>query len=310
MTQFNDVPGNTKVYFNGEFIDWKDATVHVMTHALHYGSTIFEGIRCYKTPKGPAIFRLAEHIERMYNSAKMYRMVPNISSDEFTQAMLETIKINNFEECYIRPIFFRGTGAFGVNPLDNTIEYAICCWKWGKYLGDDALEKGVSVQVSSWNRMAPNTMPALAKCGANYANGQLIKMEAIKNGYAEGIALDTYGYVSEGSGENIFVVKGQTLTTPPLGNSVLPGITRDTVITLARDSGYTVVEGQVPREMLYIADEVFFTGTAAEITPIAFVDQIQIGEGKRGPVAKHLQENFFAVINLEREDTYGWLTFV
>ena len=310
MTQFKDVPGDTKVYFNGEFIDWKDATVHVMTHALHYGSSVFEGIRCYKTPKGPAIFRLKEHVDRLYNSAKMYRMVPNLSKEEFTKVLLETITINNFDECYVRPIAFRGTGAFGVNPLDNSIEIAICCWKWGQYLGDDALEKGVSVQVSSWNRLAPNTMPALAKCGANYANGQLIKMEAVKNGYTEGIALDVYGYVSEGSGENIFVVQGNTLITPPLGNSVLPGITRDSVITLAREAGYEALESQVPREMLYISDEVFFTGTAAEITPIAFIDQIQIGEGKRGPVAKHLQENFFAVINLEREDAHGWLTFV
>jgi len=310
MTAFSDVPGDTKVYFNGEFVDWRNATIHVMTHALHYGSSVFEGIRCYKTPKGPAIFRLKEHIERLYNSAKMYRMTPDLSSEDFSKAILDTIKINNFNECYIRPIVFRGLGKFGVNPLDNSIETAICCWKWGKYLGEDALEKGVSVQVASWCRMAPNTMPALAKCAANYANGQLIKMEAVKNGYTEGIALDVHGYVSEGSGENIFVVRGNTLLTPPLGNSVLPGITRDTVITLARETGYEAQEGPIPREMLYIADEVFFTGTAAEITPISFVDQIQIGEGKRGPVAKHLQENFFAVINLEREDTHGWLTFV
>ena len=310
MTQFKEIPPDLKVYFNGRFVDWKDATVHVMTHALHYGSAVFEGIRCYKTPKGPAVFRLKEHVDRLYNSAKMYRMTPNLTREEFTKAILEAIKINNFDECYVRPIIYRGTGAFGVNPLDNSIEYAICCWKWGKYLGEEALEKGVSVQVSTWNRIAPNTMPALAKCAANYANSQLIKMEAVKNGYTEGIALDTEGYVSEGSGENIFIVRGRTLITPPLGNSVLPGITRDTVITLARETGYEVIEGPIPREMLYIADEVFFTGTAAEISPIAFVDQIQVGEGRRGPVAKHLQENFFAVINLERKDTYGWLTFV
>jgi len=311
MTQFSDVPADTKVYFNGKFVDWKDANVHVMTHALHYGSSIFEGIRCYKTPKGPAVFRLREHAERMFNSAKMYRMVPpDFTIDQFIEAMLETIRINNFEECYVRPIFFRGTGAFGVNPLGNSIEIAICCWVWGKYLGDDALENGVEVHVSSWQRMAPNTMPALAKCGANYANGQLIKMEAVLNGYAEGIAMDVAGYVSEGSGENIFLVRGNHLLTPPLGNSVLPGITRASIITLAQELGYEVEECMIPREMLYIADEVFFTGTAAEVTPIAFIDKMQIGPGKRGPVAKKLQEAFFDIINMKSEDKHGWLTFV
>lgn len=311
MTNFRDVPGNTKVYFNGEFIDWKDATLHVMTHALHYGSSVFEGIRCYKTPQGPAIFRLKEHVDRMYNSAKMYRMVPpDLSKEQFAEAMLETVRINKFEECYVRPIFYRGTGMFGVNPLHNSVEIAICCWLWGSYLGEDALEQGVKVHVSSWTRLAPNVMPALAKCGANYANGQLIKMEAILNGYSEGIALDVNGYVSEGSGENIFLVFGNQLLTPPLGNSILPGITRNSVITLAHEHGFEVTEGQVPREMLYIADEVFFTGTAAEITPIAFIDKIQVGEGKRGPVTKKLQEEFFAIIDGKKEDKHGWLTFV
>jgi len=249
-------------------------------------------------------------MDRLYHSAKMYRMTPEISQAELTEKLLETVRINNFEECYIRPILFRGVGPFGVNPMNNSIDLAVCCWQWGKYLGDDALENGVSVHVSSWNRLAPNTMPALAKCGANYANGQLIKMEAVLNGYVEGIALDVYGYVSEGSGENIFLVRNGKLLTPPLGNSVLPGITRDSIITLAREAGYEVAESQVPREMLYIADEVFFTGTAAEVTPLAEIDKMQVGEGKRGPITKVLQEKYFAIINGEAEDKHGWLTFV
>ncbi len=311
MTHFRDVPGDTKVFLNGEFVDWKDATVHVMTHALHYGSSVFEGIRCYKTPQGPAIFRLKEHAERLYNSAKMYRMVPpEMTVQQMMDAMIETVRINKFQECYIRPIVYRGTGMFGVNPLNNSIEIAICCWIWGSYLGESALDEGVKVHVSSWNRLAPNVMPALAKCGANYANGQLIKMEAVLNGYSEGIALDTNGFVSEGSGENIFLVFGNRLLTPPLGNSVLPGITRNSVIALARDCGFEVTEGIVPREMLYIADEVFFTGTAAEVTPIAFIDKIQVGAGKCGPVTKRLQEEFFAIIDGKKEDKYGWLTFI
>jgi len=310
MTTFFEIPGDIKVYMNGEYVDWKDAKIHIMTHALHYGSSVFEGIRCYKTPKGPAIFRLPEHIERLYNSAKMYRMTPTVGPDEFTRIVFETIRINHFDECYIRPIVYRGLGPFGVNPLENSIDVAIACWKWGSYLGPEALEKGVHVHVSSWNRLAPNTMPALAKCGANYANGQLIKMEAVLNGYAEGIALDVYGYVSEGSGENIFLVRKNKLLTTPLGNSVLPGITRDSIITLARENGLEVEECPIPREMLYIADEVFFTGTAAEITPLAFIDKMQIGEGRRGPVAKLLQEKFFEIIEGKVKDKHGWLSFV
>jgi branched-chain amino acid aminotransferase len=310
MTTFSDIPGDTKVYANGKFVDWKDATVHVMTHALHYGSSVFEGIRCYKTPKGSAVYRLREHVDRLFNSAKMYRMTPKLSRDECIQAILETIRINKFTECYVRPIVYRGLGPFGVNPLHNSVDFHICCWLWGSYLGEGALEAGVNVHVSSWARMAPNTMPALAKCGANYANSQLIKMEAVLNGYEEGIALDVHGYVSEGSGENIFIVRNGCICTTPLGNSVLPGITRDSVIHLARDLGYEVKEGPIPREMLYIADEVFFTGTAAEITPIASIDKMPVGEGKAGPVAKKLQKAFFDVINGVTPDKRGWLTYV
>jgi branched-chain amino acid aminotransferase len=310
MTTFADIPGDVQVWFNGKLVNWKDANIHVMSHGLHYGSSVFEGIRCYKTKKGSSIWRLPEHVKRMYDSAKIYRMDAPYTPDQFTQAIIDTVKANKFEACYIRPIFFRGTGAFGVNPLQNSVETAICCWEWGQYLGPEALEKGVEVCVSNWTRNAPNTTPTLAKCGANYANGQLIKMDALLNGYAEGIALDSNGYVSEGSGENIFVVIGKKILTPPLGNSVLPGITRNCAIVFAQELGYEIVEQMIPREMLYIADEVFFTGTAAEITPIASVDKIPIGTGKRGPAAKALQGKYFSYIDGDIEDTYGWHTFV
>ncbi len=310
MTAFSDIPGNTKVWKNGDFIDWMDATTHVMAHALHYASSIFEGVRCYDTPKGSTIFRLHDHMRRLYDSAKMYRMDIPFTLDQFKQAMIETVRVNGFKECYLRPIVFRGTGPFGVFGGENKMECFICSWKWGAYLGAGALERGVDVMFSSWNRFAPNTMPALAKCAANYANGQLIKMEALINGYAEGIALDTSGYVSEGSGENIFVVRDNRVITPPLGNSVLPGLTRDCVITILKELGYEVTEGMIPREMVYIADEVFFTGTAAEVTPIASADKIPIGAGKRGPITKAVQDRFFAHINGEVEDKHGWHTYV
>ena len=310
MTAYADIPGDIQVWFNGKFVNWEDATVHVMTHALHYGSSVFEGIRCYSTGKGSTVWRLPEHTRRLYNSAKLYRMEIPFTPEELSQAMIDTVKANSFRECYIRPVVFRGTGAFGVNPLQNSVETAICCWEWGKYLGPEALEKGVNVCTATWQRFAPNTIPALAKCAANYANGQLIKMEAILNGYSEGIALDTNGYVSEGSGENIFVVQGKKLITTPLGNSVLPGITRDCVITLAKEMGYEVIERVIPREMLYISDEVFFTGTAAEVTPIATIDKIAVGDGKRGPATKALQEAFFHYIDGEVPDKYGWHTYI
>lgn len=310
MTAFSDIRDDVQVWKNGQFVNWKDATFHVMTHALHYSSSVFEGIRCYNTKKGSSVWRLTEHMTRLYNSAKIYRIEIPFTPEQFTQAAFETIRVNEFKECYIRPIVFRGTGAFGVNPLENSVECAICCWEWGKYLGPEALEKGVNVCTASWARFAPNTIPALAKCAANYANGQLIKMEAILNGYAEGIALDVNGYVSEGSGENIFVVQGDNLLTPPLGNSVLPGITRDCVIHFAKELGHNVIEQMIPREMLLVSDEVFFTGTAAEITPIASIDKIPVGDGKRGPVTTALQEKFFTYIDGDVEDKYGWHSFV
>ncbi len=298
-----------KIWHNGRFIPWQSATIHVLSHVVSYGSSVFEGIRCYSTPSGPAVFRLREHVRRMLDSAKIYRM-ENIgySADQLAEAMLELVRVNQMDSCYLRPIVMRGYGEMGVNGMKNPIDVFIACWTWGQYLGEEALAEGVDVCVSSWSRLAPNTLPALAKAGANYMNSQLIKMEAIANGYTEGIALDVAGYVSEGSGENIFVVRDGKIHTPPLGASVLPGITRDAILTLSREIGIPVVETIIPREMLYIADEVFFSGTAAEITPIRSVDRITIGSGRRGPIAERLQKEFFGVINGTREDTHGWLS--
>ncbi len=298
-----------KIWHNGRFIKWEDATVHVLSHVVSYGTSVFEGIRCYGTPAGPAFFRLREHIRRLLDSGKIYRM-ENIgfTADQLAEAMLELVRVNRMDSCYVKPLVMRGYGEVGVNALKNPIDVYIACWNWGKYLGEEALAEGVDVCVSSWTRLAPNTLPAMAKAGANYMNSQLIKMEALANGYVEGIALDSHGYVSEGSGENIFVVRDGKIHTPPLGASVLPGITRDTVITLAREMGIPVIETIVPREMLYIADEVFFSGTAAEITPIRSIDRITIGKGRRGPVAEALQKDFFGVINGTKSDQHGWLT--
>jgi len=297
-----------KIWRNGRLIAWDEAHIHVLAHVTSYGSSVFEGIRCYETKNGPAIFRVRDHIRRLLDSAKIYRMDVPFSSEELSAAMLELIRVNNMSSCYIRPIVMRGYGDVGVLPLNNPVDVYMACWEWGKYLGPEALSHGVDVCVSSWTRLAPNTLPALAKAGANYMNSQLIRMEAHINGYAEGIALDEAGYVSEGSGENIFVVRDGKMLTPPLGASVLPGITRETVIQLAGSLGIPVVETLVPREMLYIADEVFFTGTAAEITPIRSIDRITVGRGSRGPVTEKLQKAFFAIVDGEVEDQFGWLT--
>jgi branched-chain amino acid aminotransferase len=298
-----------KIWHNGRFIKWDDAHIHVLSHVVSYGTSVFEGIRCYSTPSGPAVFRVREHVRRMVDSAKIYRMENlGFSSAELAEAMLEVVRVNKMDACYIRPIVLRGFGEMGVNGLNNPIEIYIACWSWGKYLGEEALAEGVDVCVSSWTRIAPNTLPALAKAGANYMNSQLIRMEAVANGYSEGIALDTAGYVSEGSGENIFVVRDGKIHTPPLGASVLPGITRDSIVTLARELDIPVVETIIPRELLYIADEVFFSGTAAEITPIRSIDRIQVGDGRRGPIAEKLQKAFFGIVNGTRPDKYGWLS--
>jgi branched-chain amino acid aminotransferase len=299
-----------KIWHNGRFIAWDDAKIHVLSHTVSYGSSVFEGIRCYHTPDGPAIFRLKEHVRRMVDSAKVYRMDLGYSSNDLAEAMLELVRVNHMDSCYIRPIALRGYGEIGVNGLKNPTDIYIACWNWGKYLGEEALSEGVDVCVSSWNRIAPNTLPALAKAAANYMNSQLIKMEAIVNGYSEGIALDATGYVSEGSGENIFLVRDGKIHTPPLGASVLPGITRDTILMLAQKLGIPVVETIIPREMLYIADEVFFSGTAAEITPIRSVDRIPVGKGRRGPIAEKLQKAFFGIINGAAPDEHGWLSLV
>ncbi|MEP6947310.1 MAG: branched-chain amino acid transaminase [Acidobacteriota bacterium] len=305
-----------KVWKNGEFINWDDARIHVMSHVVNYGSSVFEGIRCYNTTKGSAVFRLTEHMQRLINSAKIYRMDSQFGRDTFCSATIELIKQSGMQECYIRPLIFRGLDeakpAFGVNPFPNPIDSYVAAWEWGKYLGEDALENGIEVCVSSWTRISSNTMPTMAKAGANYMNSQLIKMEALLGGFSEGIALDDRGYVSEGSGENIFLVNNGKLITPPLGASILPGITRDSVIQIAREMSIEVQETTIQRAALYLADEVFFTGTAAEITPIRSVDRITVGSGKRGLVTERLQKEFFKIIMAERDAPAGahWLTFV
>ncbi len=298
-----------KIWHNGKLIPWEAATLHVMSHVINYGTSVFEGIRCYSQPKGPAIFRAHEHVQRLLDSAKIYRMDVDYTRDELVAAMVELVKTNGVWPCYLRPIVLRGYGEVGVNPLSSPVEVYIVNYPWGKYLGKDAAE-GVDVCVSSWTRIAPNTLPAMAKSGANYMNSQLIKMEAILNGYVEGIALDVNGYVSEGSGENLFLVRNGTLFTAPLGNSVLPGITRDSVIRIAKDQCIPVIEQMIPREMLYIAEEVFFSGTAAEITPIRSVDKISVGKGTVGPVTKAIQKEFFGIIDGTVPDRYHWFTQV
>ena len=304
------MPKSDKVWYNGELVDWDAANVHVLSHVVHYGSSVFEGIRCYNTEKGPAVFRLKEHVDRLFDSAKIYRMEIPYSREEICEAILETIRMNGLDACYIRPVVFRGYGSLGVDPMTCPVETVIAVWEWGQYLGDEALRKGVSVCTSSWNRVAPNTLPFLAKAGGNYLNSQLVRMEANANGYDEGIVLGTDGLVSEGSGENIFVIRDGKVYTPASHYAILSGITRDTAITLARAAGISVEERGIPREFLYIADEVFFTGTAAEITPIRQIDKIQIGAGERGPVTEKLQQLFFDILYARVEDRYNWLSFV
>jgi branched-chain amino acid aminotransferase len=298
------------IWFNGELVPWDNAQLHVLSHVVHYGSSVFEGVRCYQTPQGPAIFRLREHTRRLFNSAKIYRMPMPFTEEQVNQACHEVISANNLRSAYLRPVAYRGYATLGVDPRPCPVEVAVAAMNWGKYLGDEALEQGVDVGVSSWTRIAPNTLPAMAKAAANYMNSQLVKLEAAQHGYSEGIALDVDGYISEGSGENLFFVRDGKLITPPLAASVLPGITRDTIITLAREQNIEVIEERIPREALYIADELFFTGTAAEVTPIRSVDGVQVGIGRRGPVTEQLQKAFFDLINGEIEDRWGWLNYV
>jgi branched-chain amino acid aminotransferase len=299
-----------KVWMNGELVDWANATVHVASHVIHYGSGVFEGARCYSTPKGSACFRLDAHMRRLVDSARIYRMEYHMGQAELTSAVLDTVKANGLPACYIRPLIYRGYHALGVNPLPCPVEASIMVWEWGAYHGAEALEAGVDVCVSSWTRSAPNTFPSMAKSVANYANSGLIKMEAVLDGYSEGIALNPDGNLSEGSGQNLFLVREDILYTPAASSSVLPGITRDTIITLAQELGFQVKEQILPREFLYIADEAFFVGTAAEITPIRSVDKVAIGEGRRGPVTAALQRAFFDYINGVVPDRHGWLTYV
>jgi len=305
-----------KVWKNGEFLDWDDARIHVMSHVVNYGSSVFEGIRCYETSKGSAVFRLTEHMQRLQNSAKIYRMDSAFDRQAFCDATVALIADSGLESCYIRPLIMRGLDenkpSFGVNPFGSPVDAYIAIWQWGKYLGEEAIENGIDVCVSSWTRITSNSMPAMAKAGANYMNSQLIKMEAILGGFSEGIALDDRGYVSEGSGENIFLVNGGKLITPPLGASILPGITRDSVLQIARELGIEIVETNIQRAALYVADELFFTGTAAEITPIRSVDRITVGSGKRGEITQMIQEKFFNIILAESPAPFGaqWHTFI
>jgi branched-chain amino acid aminotransferase len=302
--------GTGKVWMNGKLVEWKDANIHIASHVVHYGTGIFEGVRCYATPKGSACFRLDAHMRRLEQSAKIYRMSYPLDLTGWQNAVLETIRANQMRACYVRPILYRGYDSLGVNPFTCPVDAAILVWDWGAYLGKEALEQGCDVKIASWSRMAPNTLPALAKGSANYANSGLIKMEAVTDGYADGIALDANGHVSEGSGQNVFIVRDGAIVTPPLASSILSGITRDTVMTLAHDLGFPVKEAVLPREALYIADEAFFVGTAVEITPIRSIDKIPIGTGSRGPITEALQRAFFDVINGEVPDTHGWLTYV
>ena len=296
------------VWMNGRLVEFDKATVHVMSHALHYGSGLFEGIRCYNTRQGPAVFRLPEHLKRLENSCKVYRMKIPYDRAELTQAIFDAIRANDLDECYIRPIVYRGFGTAGINPLNSPVEVSIAVWPWERYLGDDAIDKGVDACVSTWRRSGLGGSPAMAKATANYLNSQLVKMEAINNGYAEGIALDSQGYVSEGSGENIFLVQDGVLYTPPVSSSILPGITRNAVITLAEEFGLQVRRDTIPRGMLYTCDEAFFTGTAVEITPIRSIDRIPVGAEGAGPVTRRLIREFLALTRGEAPDRHGWLS--
>ena len=298
-----------KIWMNGTLVDKENAKIHVLSHVVHYGSSWFEGLRCYDTAKGSAVFQLEAHTRRLFDSAKIYRTQIPYSQEQINAAILETIKANKLKACYVRPVVYRGYGELGVNPSGCPVDVAIAVWEWGAYLGAAALEQGIDVRISSWRRAAPDTIPTMAKAGGNYLSSQLMKMEALADGYSEGIALDVTGNVSEGSGENIFVIRDNILYTAPLAASALPGITRYSALVIAKELGYEVVEESIPREMLYIADEVFFSGTAAEITPIRSIDRIQIGKGSAGPVTKALQAAFFDVVG-KGNDPHKWLTFV
>jgi len=299
-----------RIWRDGKFINWEDATIHVMSHVVHYGSSVFEGVRCYATPEGPAIFRLGDHIRRLADSCRIYRMPLKHSQESLMRACIDTVAENELPHCYLRPIAVRTGEQMGVNPVDCPLEVFIIPWTWGRYLGHESLAEGVDVCVSSWRRPAPDTHPTMAKAGGNYLNSQLSKMEARMDGYVEGIMLDSFGLLSEGSGENLFVVRDGRLMTSTLASGILNGITRDSVMRIARDLGYEVVEQVMPREILYVADEVFFTGTAAEITPIRSVDKIPVGSGRPGPITLEIQEQYMGIAEGRLPDRYGWRTVV
>ncbi len=300
-------PGTGKIWMNGALVDWNDAKIHIGSHIVHYGSGVFEGARCYDTVNGPACFRLDAHIRRLLDSARIYRMVSPYDAQALTDAVNDVIRANAFRACYIRPLIYRGYDSLGVNPMPCPVDVTVMVWEWGPYFTQEAIDEGLDVKISTWARNAPNTTPAMAKSVANYANAQLIKMEALADGYAEGIALDTQGNLSEGSGQNIFIVRDGIIYTPPIGNSVLWGITRDSVITLAGELGFEVREQTLPRETLYIADEVFFCGTAVEVTPIRSVDRVAVGPGRRGPITEAIQQRFFEIVKGTYPDHHGWL---
>ncbi len=304
----SQLPKTQWIWRDGAFIPWADATIHVLSHSVQFGSSAFEGIRAYSTPRGPAIFRLREHLTRLMMSCKIYRTDVPYTIDQLVAASRELIVRNGVDSCYLRPMVVRGYGSAGMVPTGAPVEVYLPCWPWGTYLGAGALENGVDACISSWHRVEPNTIPSMAKIAGNYLSGQLIKMEAMANGYAEGIALSPSGMVSEGSGQNVFLVSGGTIVTTPLDGTILGGITRDTIMTLAREAGIPVREAHIPREMLYMADEVFFTGTAAEITPVRSIDKITIGAGKPGPVSMLMQTQYLDIVHGRVDDTHGWLT--
>lgn len=296
------------IWFDGAMVPWDEAKVHVLAHAIHYGSSVFEGIRAYAAPDGPAVFCLDDHLRRLYDSCTIARMSLPYAPEVLRDAILTLIRHNGHDACYIRPVAFRGMGSLSLDGRKAPLVVAIATFEWGRYLGEDTMESGVDVMVSSWRRMAPDTFPAMAKMGGNYVNASFVAMEAADYGFVEGIALDVHGYVSEGSGENVFLVRDGVVLTPPLASSILPGVTRRVVITLCEDLGIPVRETLVPREMLYVADEIFFTGTAAELTPVRSVDRVLVGEGRRGRITARLMEEFFGIASGRRADRHGWLT--
>ncbi|MER2490621.1 branched-chain amino acid transaminase [Catenovulum sediminis] len=298
------------IWYNGKIIPWQEATVHIVCHAIHYGSSVFEGVRCYDTPKGPAIFRLQEHTRRLFDSAKIYRFEIPFTAEEINQGCKDIVKDNNLKSAYLRPFAFMGAHNLGLNPPKVPLETSIIALNWGSYLGEESLEQGVDAAITSWNRLAPNTMPTGAKAGGNYLSSILITTEAKRHGYVEGIGLDSNGCISEGAGENIFVIRDGVINTPPLTSGILPGITRSTIMTLAKEMGYTVNEQAMPREALYLADEVFMCGTAAEVVPVRSVDQIKVGDGTRGPITEAIQKAYFGLFNGTTEDKWGWLSYI